>query len=141
MEVSSCGGSFSGLGTGEKKLIEGGAENAETGADSGGRDFVGEGGRFCEGFVVVFEKGDVVEVVLRDEGLEMAEFLLRFAGEADDEVGADVVDGELGFDEVEEVTDCFFVVESSHSTQDGGSGMLEGDVEIGDELLEGSQLF
>ncbi len=91
------------------------------------------GGEF-EGFGALFvgvgEDSEPVDLCGFDEGLEFEVVGFGFAGEADDEAGADDDAGDDAARFGDEVEEDLRVAAALHAFEDAGAGVLEGDVEI-----------
>lgn len=63
---------------------------------------------------MIFKESDVVEVVLRNEGMEFLEVCICFSGEADNNIRTNKMHRKLLSDEVEKLENCLFIIKSSH---------------------------
>lgn len=85
--------------------------------------------------VGVAEDADGIEPGLGDEALQLRQVALALAGEADDEVGAGSGLRRLGADRLQQLQEAVGAAEAPHRPQHTGRRVLEGQIEVGRDLV------
>ena len=105
------------------------------------RHLVGHGGGFCSRAHRIFERVDVAETDFAGKNATFLEGLLRFAGEAHDDVGGEVEVGAEGFDALAHLAELGCCIMPIHAFQGVVGTALQADVHVRREffMLEQSQ--
>lgn len=107
---------------------------AEAAALNGRRDLVGELGGAGAFFLGVEENAEALEALFLDKFEEGLEVVVGFAGETDDEGGADGEVGDVGAEVAKERLNVLARGFALHCVEDVGVDVLEGDVDVGDDF-------